>query len=76
MRLNFSSLHGEPAASVYTAAPVVPNLSVEKIPNEIDREAFEERAAIMEFNGGLSRAEAERLAAKSLGVALAAVCRT
>jgi hypothetical protein len=30
--------------------------------NEIDREAFEERAAIMEFNGGLSRAVAERLA--------------
>lgn len=27
-----------------------------------DREAFEERAAIMEFDGGLSRAEAERLA--------------
>ncbi len=28
----------------------------------IDREAFEERAAIMEFDGGLTRAEAERLA--------------
>ncbi len=27
-----------------------------------DAEAFEERAAIMEFDGGLSRAEAERLA--------------
>ncbi|GAM53691.1 hypothetical protein EBME_2154 [bacterium endosymbiont of Mortierella elongata FMR23-6] len=34
--------------------------------NEIDREAFEERAAIMEFDGELSRAEAERLAIKSL----------
>jgi hypothetical protein len=34
--------------------------------NEIDREAFEERSAIMEFDGGLSRAEAERLAAESL----------
>ena len=31
-------------------------------------EAFEERAAIMEFDGGLFRAEAERLAAESLGV--------
>lgn len=28
----------------------------------IDREAFEERAAIMEFDGGLTRAVAERLA--------------
>lgn len=28
----------------------------------IDREAFEERAAIMEYDGKLSRAEAERLA--------------
>lgn len=31
-------------------------------PATSDREAFEERAAIMEFDGGLSRAEAERLA--------------
>lgn len=29
---------------------------------ECDKEAFEERAAIMEFEGGLSRKEAERLA--------------
>ena len=29
---------------------------------DFDREAFEERAAIMEFDGGLSRAESERLA--------------
>ena len=28
------------------------------------KEAFEERAAIMEFDGGLSRQEAERLARK------------
>lgn len=34
--------------------------------NEIDREAFEERAAIMEFDGGLSRVEAERLACAEL----------
>jgi hypothetical protein len=31
-------------------------------------EAFEERAAIMEYDGGLSRDEAERLAAESMGV--------
>ncbi len=30
-------------------------------------EAFEERAAIMEFEGGLTRQEAERLAAEELG---------
>ena len=29
---------------------------------ECDKEAFEERAAIMEFDGGLPRKEAERLA--------------
>lgn len=32
---------------------------------EGSREWFEERAAIMEFDGGLSRQEAERLAAAS-----------
>ena len=31
---------------------------------ECDKEAFEERAAIMEFDGGLPREEAERLARK------------
>ena len=30
---------------------------------EFDREAYEERAAIMEFDGGLPREQAERLAA-------------
>jgi hypothetical protein len=30
--------------------------------NEFDRESYEERAAIIEFDGGLTRAEAERLA--------------
>ncbi len=34
-----------------------------------DREAFEERAAIMEFDGGLSRAEAERHAVRPHTVA-------
>ena len=32
-----------------------------------DTDAFEERAAICEFDGGLSRADAEDLAAKSQG---------
>jgi len=31
---------------------------------EVEREAFEERAAIMEYDGGLSRVEAERRAAE------------
>ena len=60
--------HGNPC--IHGAVPVVPNVPAKKHMNEIDREAFEERAAIMEFDGGLSRAEAERLAAESLGVAL------
>lgn len=30
--------------------------------DEVDREAFEERAAIMEYDGGLPRREAERRA--------------
>lgn len=33
-----------------------------------DRDAFEERAAIMEFDGGLSRFEAETQAAKAQGL--------
>ena len=34
------------------------------------RHAFEERAAILEYDGGLSRAEAERRAAEELGIKL------
>lgn len=56
--------HGKP--SIHAAVPAVPHVPAKKYMNEIDREAFEERAAIMEFDGGLSRAEAERLAAESL----------
>ena len=58
--------HAKPC--IHAAVPVVPNVPANKHMNEIDREVFEERAAIMEFDGGLSRAEAERLAAESLGV--------
>lgn len=60
--------HGKP--SIYAAVPVVPNVPAKKHINEIDRETFEERAAIMEFDGGLSRAEAEWRAAELLGVAV------
>ncbi|MEN3371685.1 hypothetical protein [Dechloromonas sp. ZS-1] len=35
--------------------------------NDIGREAFDERAAIMEFDGGLTREEAEWLAAECRG---------
>ena len=56
--------HGKPC--IHAVVPAVPNVPAKKHMNEIDREAFEERAAIMEFDGGLSRAEAERLAAESL----------
>ena len=58
--------HGKPC--IYAAVPIVPNVPTKKHKNEIDREAFEDRAAIIEFDGGLSRAEAERLATESLGV--------
>ena len=61
---------GQGKPCIHAAVPVVPNVPTEKHMNEIGREAFEERAAIMEFDGGLSRAEAERLAAESLGVEL------
>lgn len=37
---------------------------------DFDREAFEERAAIMEFDGGLSRTESERLALSTDGANL------
>lgn len=53
---------------IHAVVPAVPNVPTKKHRNEIDREAFEERAAIMEFDGGLSRAEAECRAAESLGV--------
>ena len=54
---------GQGKPSIHAAVPVVPNVPTEKHMNEIDREAFEERAAIMEFDGELSRHEAERYAA-------------
>lgn len=60
--------HGEPC--IHAVVPAVPNVPTEKHINEFDREAVEERAAIMEFDGGLSRAEAERLAAESLEMQL------
>jgi hypothetical protein len=40
-----------------------------------DLDAFEERAAIIEHDGGLSRPEAERLAARDQGFASAAAFR-
>ena len=35
---------------------------------DYDREAYEERAAILEFDAGLSRTEAEREALRQLGI--------
>lgn len=40
-----------------------------------DRDAWEERAAIMEFDGGLSREDAERLAAQAQGFQIKDVWR-
>lgn len=50
--------------SISAVSPLSPVVPTENSKTEIDREAFEERAAIMEFDGGLSRAEAERRAAE------------
>ncbi len=44
-------------------------------PKPFDRDVFEERAAIMELDGGLSRDEAERLAAMAQGFQLEDVRR-
>ncbi len=52
--------HGEPC--VYAAVPLVPPVPPEKCMNEITHEVFEERAAIMEYDGGMERTQAERLA--------------
>jgi len=60
-----------------TKAPYVPfvaplsapsrQISAANQPAMIDREAIDERAAIMEFDGGLPRAEAERLSGLATG---------
>lgn len=52
--------HGKAAATVARIATVA--IAKPTSPATIDREAFEERAAVREFDGGLSRADAERLA--------------
>ena len=55
-------------ATKVTKAPSVPFVAPEWAPvcqistATIDREAFEERAAIREYDGGFNRKEAERLA--------------
>jgi hypothetical protein len=51
---------GTPAAAGYGAGSSLPPVVADWPP--VWREAFEERAAIMEFDGGLSRVEAERRA--------------
>jgi hypothetical protein len=53
----------------FVATPETPLRQISAV-NEsasIGREAFEERAAIMEYDGGLSRAEAEQLARNYYG---------
>lgn len=55
-------------ATKATEAPSVPFVAP-------DRGTFEERAAIMQYDGGLSRDEAEQLAAAGQGHTLAAARR-
>lgn len=56
---------GKRAGTVARVATVA--VATPPSPETFDREAFEERAAIMEIDGGLTRHEAERLAAMALG---------
>ncbi len=53
---------GEPVARIATVAVANPKTGVANEPAPIDPEAIEERAAIMEYDGGLSREEAEAMA--------------
>ncbi len=39
------------------------------------REAYEERAAILEFDAGMSRADAEKMAALDVAVAMLEQCK-
>jgi hypothetical protein len=63
----------EREATKVTKAPSVPFVASRPEPLQenftvtADREAFEERAAMMEFDGGLTRAEAERMSALANG---------
>ncbi len=59
--------HGKP--SIDGVVPIVPAVPTKKSMNEVECERFEERAAILEFDGGLSRLQAEKLAVEWLGVA-------
>ena len=49
-------------ASVTVASPEIQHRAAANDPSEVERELFEERAAIMEYDGGMDRAQAERLA--------------
>lgn len=59
---------GHCKASNDRPAPNIPTVPTELLVSEVDREIFEERAAIMQFDGGLSKVDAETLAAKLLGL--------
>ena len=48
--------------------PVPGTVAMDELGEEFEHEAFEERAAIMEFDGGLTRAEAEAAARALLGM--------
>lgn len=52
-------------SSVSTTAPFVPSAPSQKYSVGNRDEDYEERAAIMEYDGGLSRSEAERQAVKN-----------
>lgn len=63
----FHCLWGHEKAKESAPAPGVPAAPTQLLMNELNHEMFEERAAIMEFDGGMTRAEAERLAMMLIG---------
>ena len=55
--------------NVSPVSPLVPGtVAMDEVGEEFEHEAFEERAAIMEFDGGLTRADAEAAARALLGM--------
>jgi hypothetical protein len=69
---------GQAEHSVHRVVPRVPPVPPISTSNatavSFDREAFDERAAIMEFDGGMSRAEAEAAAALICGDLFRTIC--
>ena len=75
LKRKISEFAPESEATKVSKAPFVPFVAPESAPFRqisaatIDREAFEERAAIIEFDGGMTRGDAEAAARALRGIA-------